>query len=151
MAELFGAERIQPMREHLQKVAEHFGISGMRMADHLPNTRRALRLAEVARDEGKLEEFRNRAMDAHWLQQRDLEDENVLRELAAESGLSPDALERSHHPHYAERVDQMREEANEMGVGGIPTFILEPYGVVGAQPYEAFQELARRAGAEKRK
>ena len=93
IAELFGPERVEPMRKHLQQVAEHFGVSGMQMPEHLPNTRRALRLAEVARDEGKLDEFRHRAMDAHWIEGRDLEDEAVLRDLAAASGLSDDALE----------------------------------------------------------
>ena len=150
IAELFGPERVEPMRKHLQQVAEHFGVSGMQMPEHLPNTRRALRLAEVARDEGKLDEFRHRAMDAHWIEGRDLEDEAVLRDLAAASGLSDDALERSHHPHYAGRVDAMRAEADEIGVSGIPTFILGPYGVVGAQPYEVLQELMRRAGVEKK-
>ena len=35
--------------------------------------------------------------------------------------------------------------SRQYGVTGVPTFVAGKYGVVGAQPYEALEELVRRA------
>lgn len=149
--EYFPAERLAGMNEHLTKVAAHFGIEDFHSRERIPNTRRALALAEVAREEGKLDAFRNRAMEAHWRDGMDLENDDDLATIARDADLSADAVERSKRdPRYLARVDDIREEASEIGVTGIPTFILGGYGVAGAQPYEVFQQLAERAGAEKR-
>jgi predicted DsbA family dithiol-disulfide isomerase len=139
------------MRAHLEQMAARAGIEGFRQPERIPNTRRALALAEVARDEGRLDAFRQRAMDAHWRDGLDLEDDDDLRRIAADAALPPDAVDRSKtDPQYLARVDAMREEANNAGVQGIPTFVLGRYALSGAQPYEVFEELARRAGAGRR-
>jgi predicted DsbA family dithiol-disulfide isomerase len=149
--EYFPPERLAGMRSHLEQMAARAGIEGFRQPERIPNTRRALALAEVAREEGRLDEYRQRAMDAHWRDGLNLEDDADLRLIAAESGLSPDAVARSvSDPRYLERVDAMRAEANAAGVQGIPTFVAGRYALSGAQPYEVFEELARRAGAGRR-
>ena len=151
LEEYFGRERLVGMHEHLVKLAEHFGIHGFTPRDRMPNTRRALALAEVAREEGKLAAFRERAMDAHWRDGLNLEDDGDLRTIARDAGLSEDAVARAQSdPRYLARVDDVREEANEIGVQGIPTFVLGRYGLSGAQPYETFVKFAEAAGAEKR-
>jgi predicted DsbA family dithiol-disulfide isomerase len=131
--------------------AERFGIEKFIQPDRIPNTRRALALAEVARDEGRLELFRQLAMEAHWRDGMDIEDEEDLREIARSAALSDDAVERSmNEPQYLARIDAIREEASSIGVQGIPTFILGRYVLSGCQQYELFEELARRAGAVRR-
>jgi predicted DsbA family dithiol-disulfide isomerase len=35
-------------------------------------------------------------------------------------------------------------------VTGVPTFVAERYGVVGAQPYEVLEQLMEKAGARRR-
>jgi predicted DsbA family dithiol-disulfide isomerase len=149
--EYFPRERLAGMQEHLQKLAAHFGIDDMKQSERIPNTRRALALAEVARDEGKLDAYRERAMHAHWRDGLDLENDADLRTIARDAGLSADAVDKSKNdPRYLARVDDTRDEANELGVRGIPTFVIGQYGMSGAQQYEAFAQLAERAGAEKR-
>jgi predicted DsbA family dithiol-disulfide isomerase len=149
--EYFPRERLAGMREHLAQVAKHFGIDDFRQSERIPNTRRALALAEVAREEGKLDAFRERAMHAHWRDGMDLENDDDLRVVAREAGLTDDAVERSKSdPRYLARIDDMREEANELGVQGIPTFIIGNYGFTGAQSYEVFVQVAERAGAVRR-
>ena len=44
-------------------------------------------------------------------------------------------------------VDADWEKSHEYGVTGVPTFVANMRGVVGAQPYEALEELVRRAKA----
>jgi predicted DsbA family dithiol-disulfide isomerase len=149
--EYFPKERLAGMAEHLQKLAAHYGIHDFRQSERIPNTRRALALAEVARDQGKLDAFRERAMHAHWRDGMDLENDDDLRTIARDAGLSDDAVFNSKNdPRYLARVDDIREEATETGVRGIPTFVLGRYGISGAQPYEAFRNLAEQAGAKKR-
>lgn len=149
--EYFPPERVAGMREHLQQLATRNGITDLRQPERIPNTRRALALAEVARDEGRLDAFRQRAMDAHWRDGLDLESDADLRTIARDAALPPDAVARSRSdPQYLERVDAIRAEADTLGVQGIPTFVIGRYGISGAQPYEVFEELARRAGAGRR-
>ena len=148
--EYFPPERLAGMAEYMKAFAARFGIDDFQQRERIPNTRRALALAEVAREEGRLDAFRQRAMHAHWRDGMDLENDEDLRAIVADAGLSADAVERSRDPKYLERVDAMRAEANAIGVEGIPTFIIGRYGFSGAQPYEAFEELASRAGANKR-
>ncbi len=151
MARLFGQSRVEGMREYMRRFAESFGIRDMRQPDHLPNTRRALAVAEYARDQGRLTEFRHAAMDAHWRRGLDLENEGVIRVLAGEAGLDPEAaVAAMTAARYLDRVDDLRREAARAGVTGIPTFFLGDEVVVGCQPYPALAVAAERAGAKRR-
>jgi predicted DsbA family dithiol-disulfide isomerase len=48
-------------------------------------------------------------------------------------------------------VDAVRAEGNSKGVRSIPTFFIGGVRVVGCQPYEAFVQAARLAGAQPRR
>ncbi len=135
----------------MRQFAASFGITDMQQPAHLPNTRRALAVAEHARDRGRLTEFRQAAMDAHWRRALDLEDERVIRELAREAALEPDAaVAAMTDPRYLARVDELRQEATRAGVTGIPTFFIGEDVVVGCQPYPVLAAAAERAGAKKK-
>lgn len=149
--EFMPRQRLKGMDEYLQKFAGSFGIRDFHPRDRIPNTRRALALAEVARDEGKLNPYRQRAMDAHWRDGMDLENDRDLRTIARDSLLPNDAVDRSvSDPQYQRRIAAIRAEANAIGVSGIPTFIIGHIAMSGCQPYEEFEDFARQAGARKR-
>ena len=148
----FPPQRIQQMGEYMKSFAARFGIDDFRQRDRIPNTRRALALAEVARDEGKLDVFRSRAMEAHWRDGMNLEDDDDLGAIARDAGLADGAVERSKSdPQYLQRIDAIREEANRIGVEGIPTFVIGRLGMSGAQPYENFVRFAEQAGVPKKR
>jgi predicted DsbA family dithiol-disulfide isomerase len=148
LAELMGAEQIASMQRSMESFARRFGVEGMRGRQRVPNTRWALALAEVARDLGKLDEFRHLAMEAHWRQGLDLEDVRDLNELATRAGLSDGSPEKAlSDPQYLARVDAVRAESEHLGVGSIPTFFIGREKVVGCVPYEALSAAADRAGA----
>jgi predicted DsbA family dithiol-disulfide isomerase len=149
--EYFPPERVAKMAEYMNTFAARFGIEDFRQRGRIPNTRRALALAEVARDEGRLDEYRNRAMEAHWRDGMDLENDDDLRSIARDAGLAADAVERSKtDPRYLSRIDEIREEAGRVGVEGIPTFVIGRVGLSGCQPYEMFVDFAKQAGADGR-
>ena len=136
--------------------AASFGVTGMKHPARIPNTRRALAMAEVARERGRLDGFRRLAMEAHWREEKDLESDTDLAEIARRAGLDPgEALRASGDPRYLDRIDAVRAEANELGITGIPTFVFgdleaEPLAVVGCQPYETLATAAERAGARRK-
>lgn len=148
--EYFPADRVPAMQQHLAEVAKHFGVD-LTVPERMPNTRRALQLAEVARDEQKLEPFRAAAMDAYWQRGEDLEDTEVLRRVAGAAALPPDALQRADaDPQFARRIIDTREEADAVGITGIPTFIIDSYAITGCQPFDVLEQLPQRAGVPRR-
>jgi len=143
--------RIAGMREYMKKFAASFGITTMSQPSRISNTRRAIAVAEYARDQGKLQAFRDAAMDAYWSYEKNVEDDAELRAIATSVGLDPDAaIAAASDPHYLARVDAAREEANRAGVRGIPTFFIGDEVVVGCQPYEVLAAAARRASAREK-
>jgi len=127
------------------------GVEGIRVGARSPNTRKALALAEHARDRGRLHELRRALMDAFWRRGEDLEDLAVLSAGAVEAGLDPAAaLQALEDQAIVARVEAMGREAARAGVTGIPTFDLGELRVVGCQPYEVLAAEAERAGARRR-
>lgn len=144
-------ERLPQLKSSLREFAASFGVADLELPARLPNTRRVLAIAEYAREQGKLEAFREAAMHAHWKEEKNLEDEQDLREITLRAGLEPEAAMHARDTErYLQRVDAVREEASSMGVTGIPTWVIGRYGVVGCQPYEVIAQAAERAGARRR-
>jgi len=143
--------RAAAMMAHAEQVARSFGVTDIRIPGRLNNTRRALALAEWARSQGKLLEFRDAAMEAYWRRGGDLEDAEVLARLAEQAGLpAGQASAAMDAPEYQSRVDALQAEGRAAGVTGIPTAFIGNVRVVGCQPYEVFAEAARRAGVRRR-
>jgi|WetSurMetagenome_2_1015567.scaffolds.fasta_scaffold249120_2 predicted DsbA family dithiol-disulfide isomerase len=136
------------MGGYILKFAARFDITDIKPSKRLPNTRRALAISEFARDQGKLDEFRTRVMDAHWREGLDIENDVVLRNVAISCGLDADrALAAGSDPNYTQRIDQTRIEYKGLRVGGIPTFVFPTEIIEGCQPYEEIAEVALRSGA----
>ena len=139
------------MLRYVSEFAARFGIDDLRPPARVANTRRALAVAEHARDRGRLDAFRAAAFDAYWRHGKDLEDDQDLRATAAAAGLDPDAaLGAATDPALLARVDASRRRAAEAGVTGIPTFDIGGTRIVGCQPYEALAAAVRKAGATRR-
>ena len=143
--------RRETMRDYLRGFAARFGVNLMETPERLPNTRRALAMAEYARDRGRLEAFRDAAMEGYWRRGENLEDDRDLHAISSRAGLDAEAaLRAAADTAYAARVDAIRAEASGKGVTGIPTFFIGEEVVVGCQPYEVLATAARRASAPSR-
>lgn len=141
----------EAMLASVQVFARRFGIDDLRPPERLPNTRRALAIAEHARTVGRLDAFRAAAFDGYWRRGRDLGSPEDLAVLAAEAGLDPAAaLAAAGARENLARVDAARRAAEAAGVTGVPTLDLGGLRVVGCQPYAALEAAVRRAGAAPR-
>jgi predicted DsbA family dithiol-disulfide isomerase len=139
------------MMRYVREFAARFGISDLRDPPRVANTRRALALAEHARDRGRLDALRAAAFDAYWRLGLDLEADGDLARVASGAGLEPEvALGAAAEPALLARVDAARDRALGAGVTGIPTFDFDDVRVVGCQPYDALAAAARRGGAQRR-
>lgn len=131
---------------------ERFAAAGLayNRPEIVPNTRLALRLAELARERGLHETFHDRLMDAYWSQATDIGDSDELRRLAAESGLDSDAVERTiNDPSaYLDRVEGSTRDAHSLGINAVPAFLLDQRLIVlGAHPIESFRRAFAQLGA----
>ena len=90
LSKLFPGVPLSSLHERTQRFAARFGVSGFTPPDVLQNSRRALAVAELARDRGRLQPFRAAAFEAYWRQQKDLEDDGDLGAIAIAAGLPRD-------------------------------------------------------------
>lgn len=151
LSALFPGVDLASMHAGTRRFAAGFGVAGLNPPNHLRNSRRALAVAEFAREHGRLEAFRAAAFEGHWRQGKNLESDVDLAALAAMAGLDPDAaVSAAEDGAYLARVDGRQAQARAAGVRGIPTFVLGQNTVVGCQPYEVLAAAAERAGARLR-
>ncbi len=139
------------MAGYIKRFAARFGINDIQPSARLSNTRRALAMAEFARDQMRLDIFRSRVMDAYWKEGANIEDDDILHKLAITSGLDPgSALAATSNQVYLQRIDQTRRDYKKLQVGGIPAFIFPAETVEGCQPYPVIVEAATNSGATRK-
>jgi predicted DsbA family dithiol-disulfide isomerase len=150
LSEYFGAsrERVATMQEGLRARAADLGLP-FQSPEILSNTRKAHILSEYSRDLGKLEELHRELFRANFVEGLNLGDDAVLREMAARAGLDPDeAMAALEEPRYVERVEAAFGRSRQIGITGVPTFIVEgKYMIVGAHPFDALRDAFRRIAA----
>ncbi|MCP4603260.1 MAG: hypothetical protein GY847_22555 [Proteobacteria bacterium] len=147
---MFGERRIAQFKSHMKSFAKRFGVP-IGETSKIPNTRKALAMTEYAREQGKLEQLRDTIMEAHFLEDRDIESNEVLGRCAEKVGLDvEESLRAAGSPDYLDRIDRARDEAGKMMITSIPTLFVGDSKIVGCQPYENLAAAADRAGIEKR-
>jgi predicted DsbA family dithiol-disulfide isomerase len=128
-----------PATSSARRLFEAAGLEYNPPPERRSSSRPALRLAELARDQGRFDALHGRLMDAYWASARDLGDHDVLRELAAECGLDG-VDELLAGDRYLDRVLASTAQARAIGISGIPAFLLGGrLLVLGAHPRESFE------------
>lgn len=109
------------------------------------NTRRAQELALWAGEHGtpaQLDALHDRLFRAYQVENLDVGDVDVLERLAAEVGLDGAAARASlEQGEYSQEREQAWQLARQMGVTGVPTYVVGQRGVVGAQSVEVLKQL----------
>jgi predicted DsbA family dithiol-disulfide isomerase len=142
------AERVYaPVRAAGEAESIPFAFDRIRRS---PNTTNAHRLIRWAGQAGLQEEMVERLFRLYFIEGGDLTDTTVLAKAAAEAGMEHEVAERllASEADVAEvRADI--EAAQNMGVTGVPTFIIAGrYAVVGAQSADVLADAIAKARAE---
>jgi predicted DsbA family dithiol-disulfide isomerase len=124
------------------------GLPYAETLDKVPNSRRALMLAELARERGAFEALHARLFDAYWARARDIGDRAVLIEEGTAVGLEEsDVVAALGSQSYLERVEEETQTAIKLGAGGVPAWVIDRRLLVpGAQPEEVFAQVFERLG-----
>lgn len=110
------------------------------------NSRLAQELGAWADTQPGGEAIHDALFRAYFVDGLDIGDPKVLVTIAAKVGLPADkAREVLEKRSFKDAVDADWAKSRQYGVTGVPTFVAGGYGVVGAQPYEALEQLAKQA------
>lgn len=144
-------ERVKEMLENVTGVAAQAGLEYRFDLLQHTNTVKAHELLHFAKAEGRQHAMAERLMSAYFTEGRHVGRVDDLVDLAAEAGLNADAARSALESgrHLADvRADQAQAQA--YGIQGVPFFVIDgTYGVSGAQPADAFAQIARQVWAEK--
>ena len=136
--------------ERLQNMAKLHGME-FKSTDRIYNTRIAHEATEYAREHGKGLEFHRVVFRKVYGEGLDISKWEVLRSAAEEVGLDANDMQSvvDGGKYTAEVAAQVRQ-AQEIGVTGVPTYVInDRYAVVGAQPYEVFKNALGQILKEK--
>lgn len=142
----YGRERWQGMQDNLQQLAAEEGVS-LRQPGRIANSRKALQLAEAAKQAGADVFYRLHAglFEAVFGDGRNIGDEAVLRDLARSCGLPPDWPDQVwSDTRVARCLQEHLVMAGQAGVRATPTvFFSARQRLDGALPYERYLAAAR--------
>jgi predicted DsbA family dithiol-disulfide isomerase len=142
-----------------QAVAANDRVSNLAAAEGLDyhldkarygNTFDAHRLIQLAATHRLQNEVEERFFKAYFSEGAALDDPETLVSLVSEVGLdAEEARAVLASAEYAEAVRSDIEEARELGIQGVPFFVIdEKYGISGAQPTEVFKKALDQIWAE---
>lgn len=145
-------EQAREMLDRVTGVAADAGLAYRFDILQHTNTVKAHELLHFAKENGKQLELAELLMSAYFLEGKHVGRDDDLVQLATEAGLDEDAAREalsSQRYRAAVRADQ--EQARQFGITGVPFFVIDgKYGVSGAQPVEAFTQIARQVWGERR-
>jgi predicted DsbA family dithiol-disulfide isomerase len=116
--------------------------------DRVPNSNRALRLTELARDRGVHDTLHHRLLSGYWSRRLDIGDPEALVGEAAAVGIpEADARAALDSEELRARVEASTRAALRNGVSGVPAWSIDRRLVIpGAQPHEVFDSILERLG-----
>ena len=129
------------MRERMEAEGLPYGNRSMTY-----NSRLAQELGAWADTQPGGEAIHDALFRAYFVDGRNVGDVEVLIDVAKSVGLpETDAREVLETRSFKDHVDADWLKSRQYGVTGVPTFVADGRGLVGAQPYEYMVELVRQA------
>jgi predicted DsbA family dithiol-disulfide isomerase len=149
--EVLPAAYMARAQEGVNRMAAAVGLH-LSLHERMINSRPTLQAAEFAREQGRFDAMHDELMKAYWDEGRDVSDMAVLREVAARAGVDVTGMEAAvKEDRFGDYLDARRQEAEELGITGIPAHVIaDKYLVMGAQPYDLFERVMAKVGVPKR-
>lgn len=135
----------------LRQAADEVGLPlGERKRTY--NSRLAQELAKWAESEKKGDPFHEAVFHAYFVEGRNIGKIDELARLANGVGLpEKGAISVLESRTFKEAVDADWSRSHELGITGVPTFVIGQRESVGFQPYEALEQFLKKCGMKKRR
>lgn len=114
------------------------------------NTFASHRLVKWAETQNKAKEFSERLFQVYFLEGQHIGKREVLLKLIEEVGLNREEAKKVlNSTAYTNEVNQDINEAMQLGVRGVPFFVInQKYGISGAQPQAVFKDNIEKVAKE---
>ncbi len=152
LLELFGSgpEDIAAKNTRMKGLMEAEGLP-YNERSHTYNSRLAQEIGSWAETKPGGSAIHDKFFEAYFVDRRNIGDIEVIIDVVNSVGLDEEEartvlMERS----FKAVVDADWEKSRSHGVTGVPTFVSDGRGLVGAQPYESLKQLVVEAGAKRR-
>jgi predicted DsbA family dithiol-disulfide isomerase len=139
------------MWERVETEAKKAGITlDLSQQPRMFNTAKAHTITRLSKANGNQHQLANAIADAYFLDHRQINDDNVLADIAAEFGWDRgDALDIMNDADELATTEQLAASAAQQGIRGVPFFVFaEKYALSGAQPDEVFTEALNKSISE---
>jgi predicted DsbA family dithiol-disulfide isomerase len=139
------------MWERVEGEARKAGIAlDLSQQPRMFNTAKAHTITRLSKPNGNQHELANAIADAYFLEHRQINDDNVLADIAAEFGWDRgDALDAMNDADLLQATEQLAKDAAQQGIRGVPFFVFgEKYALSGAQPDEVFDQALQKTLSE---
>ncbi len=142
---------MQRMLDQVDSMAKNAGLNynfdEMKLTDTFP----AHRVFQYAKENGKGVTYYDKLYEAFFINGELISDADVLKRIATEIGLDENRVEAilNDAKEYDKETVLDIYEASEIGIQGVPFFVFDnKFGVSGAQPVEAFEQVLNQVYAE---
>lgn len=138
-------DQVEQMLSNVTGIAKNAGLEYRFDLLQHTNTVKAHELLHFAKAEGHQHAMEERLMSAYFTEGKHVGRIDDLVALATEVGLDADkAREALETERYLPAVRQDQDQARAYGIQGVPFFVIDgQYGISGAQPPEAFENVLR--------
>lgn len=147
------AEQVSGMLGNITQSAKEIGLDYNFDKARIANSLNAHKLIQFAKTKGLGDQAEERLFLAFFTEGKNIADLNTLTQFGKEIGLDETEVKTAFTDEkYNTLVKQDIAEAQQIGVQGVPFFVLDrKYAVSGAQPSQAFSESLEKAFDEWRK
>jgi predicted DsbA family dithiol-disulfide isomerase len=139
-----GKARYDAIWNNILSLAETIGLD-MHRPPLLTNSLSALEATEYAKEQEQEHAFSRAVYQAYFQHGKNIGDQEVVLGIAEDVGLDRSVLQEHLLARtYAERIQTAHTEAQARGVSGVPTFIMGPAQIVGAQSPDVVISMLKR-------
>ena len=144
------AEQVKGMLENVTQSAKIVGLEYNFDKAMMVNSLNAHKFIQFAKTKGLGDQAEERLFLAFFTEGKNIADIDTLMQFGKELGLDETEVRTAFTDQkYASLVNQDIQEARQVGVQGVPFFVLNrKYGISGAQPADAFSQNLEVAFAE---
>ncbi|WP_435127515.1 DsbA family oxidoreductase [Halobaculum sp. D14] len=139
-------EYFAQVRENVERLKAQYGAEMLGL-DEVPDvdswaTQQAALYVKQSYDRATFLSFYDAVLDAYWVDGRDIEQPDVVAELAESVGVDGDEVrDAMGDESLSAELEQQFQQAQRLGISGVPTFVYGEHAARGAVPPEHLERL----------